>query len=74
MAVQIVEAAAEHEAVVLGGAAFRGTGGKGFLMDRIHRDLIDGYDEELELEFEDRTLAALTGDTSPDFTLESREG
>ena len=43
------------------------------LMDRIHRDLIDGYDEELELEFEDRTVAALTGDTSPDFTLESRE-
>jgi len=43
------------------------------LMDRIHRDLIDGYDEELELEFEDRTVAALTGDTSPDFTLESRD-
>jgi polyphosphate kinase 2 len=43
------------------------------LMDRIHRDLIDGYDEELELEFEDRTVAALTGDSSPDFTLESRE-
>ena len=41
------------------------------LMDRIHRDLIDGYDEELE--FEDRTVAALTGDTSPDFTLESRD-
>ncbi len=43
------------------------------LMERIHRDLIDGYDEELELEFEDRTVAQLTGDTSPDFTLESRE-
>jgi hypothetical protein len=43
------------------------------LMRRIHRDLIDGYDEELEMEFEDRTVAELTGDASPDFTAEDKE-
>lgn len=43
------------------------------LMRRIHRDLIDGYDEELEMEFEDRTVAELTGDASPDFTTQDKE-
>ena len=42
------------------------------LMRRIHRDLVDSYDEELELELEDRTLAQLTGDESPDFTQQDR--
>jgi polyphosphate kinase 2 len=32
------------------------------LMRRIHRDLIDSYDEELEMELEDRTVAELTGE------------
>jgi polyphosphate kinase 2 len=43
------------------------------LMSRIHRELIDGYDEELEMELEDRTLAELTGDPSSDFTHTSKE-
>lgn len=43
------------------------------LMSRIHRELIDGYDEELEMELEDRTLAELTGDQSPDFTHSNKE-
>ncbi|MFM1908171.1 MAG: hypothetical protein RLZZ591_1848 [Pseudomonadota bacterium] len=42
------------------------------LMRRIHRDLVDSYDEELELELEDRTLAQLTGDESSDFTQQDR--
>ena len=42
------------------------------LMRRIHRDLVDSYDEELELELEDRTLAQLTGDESLDFTQQDR--
>jgi polyphosphate kinase 2 len=41
-------------------------------MRRIHRDLVDSYDEELELELEDRTLAQLTGDESSDFTQQDR--
>ncbi|MDB5963686.1 MAG: hypothetical protein JWQ72_186 [Polaromonas sp.] len=32
------------------------------LMRRIRNDLIDSYDEELEMELEDRTLAELTGE------------
>jgi len=43
------------------------------LMRRIHRDLIDSYDEELEMELEDRTVAELTGDASPDHTTRDRE-
>ncbi len=43
------------------------------LMRRIHRDLIDSYDEELEMELEDRTVAELTGDASPDHTAQDRE-
>lgn len=31
------------------------------LMRRIRNDLIDSYDEELEMELEDRTAAELTG-------------
>jgi hypothetical protein len=32
------------------------------LMRRIRNDLIDSYDEELEMELEDRTVAELTGE------------
>ena len=35
------------------------------LMRRIHRDLIDSYDEELEMELEDRTVAELRGEPPP---------
>jgi polyphosphate kinase 2 len=42
------------------------------LMRRIHKDLLDSYDEELEMELEDRTVAELTGDGSPDFTLDDK--
>ena len=42
------------------------------LMRRIHRELLDSYDEELELELEDRTLEQLTGEVAPDFTQQSR--
>ena len=31
------------------------------MMRRIRHDLIDSYDEELEMELEDRTVAQLTG-------------
>ena len=41
------------------------------LLRRIERDLIDGYDEELELELEDRNLDALAGDgEAPDGGLD----
>ena len=43
------------------------------LMDRLRRELIDGYDEELELEVEDRMPALLAGGDTVDFTQESRE-
>jgi polyphosphate kinase 2 len=36
------------------------------LMQRIARDLIDGYDEELELEIEDRNLEELESGQAPD--------
>ncbi|HWS04313.1 MAG TPA: hypothetical protein VN230_00860 [Burkholderiaceae bacterium] len=42
------------------------------LMHRIHKDLLDSFDEELEMELEDRTVAELTGDGSPDFTLDDK--
>ena len=32
------------------------------LLRRIRNDLIDSYDEELEMELEDRTVAELTGE------------
>ena len=35
------------------------------VMRRIRHDLIDSYDEELEMELEDRTLAQLTGEEDP---------
>lgn len=35
------------------------------LMRRIRNDLIDSYDEELEMELEDRTVAELTGSVAP---------
>ena len=41
------------------------------LLHRIQRDLLDGYDEELEMEIEDRTVDAASALT--DFTPESRE-
>ena len=31
------------------------------MMQRVHRDLLDSYDEELEMEIEDRTLVGLDG-------------
>jgi polyphosphate kinase len=34
------------------------------LMRRIHRDLMDSYDEELEMELEDRTVDELTGEVA----------
>ncbi|HYW56603.1 MAG TPA: polyphosphate kinase 2 [Polaromonas sp.] len=34
-------------------------------MRRIRNDLIDSYDEELEMELEDRSMAELTGEASP---------
>jgi polyphosphate kinase len=43
------------------------------LMRRIRLDLIDGYDEELEMEIEDRTVAELTGDESASRKAEDRE-
>ncbi len=43
------------------------------LMRRIHRDLIDSYDEELEMELEDRTLAELTGDEPLAQTAQDKE-
>jgi len=43
------------------------------LMERLRRELIDGYDEELELEVEDRMPALLAGGDTVDFTQESRE-
>ncbi|MCJ0762397.1 polyphosphate kinase 2 [Variovorax terrae] len=43
------------------------------LMRRIHRDLIDSYDEELEMELEDRTVAELTGEVPPGQDVHHKE-
>ena len=43
------------------------------LIRRVHRELIDGYDEELELELEDRTLDGLSDDASPVRTESEKE-
>lgn len=43
------------------------------LMRRIHRDLIDSYDEELEMELEDRTVAELTGEVTASHTGHDKE-
>jgi polyphosphate kinase 2 len=43
------------------------------LMRRIRNDLIDSYDEELEMELEDRTLAELTGAEAPAHSAQDKE-
>ena len=43
------------------------------LIARIHRDLADSYDEELELEFEDRPLDALSGEPPQDASEEEKD-
>ncbi len=43
------------------------------LHSRILNDLMDGYDEELEMEIEDRHVDELTGDESPEALLEHKE-
>ena len=43
------------------------------LMRRIRHDLIDSYDEELEMELDDRSVAELTGDESSAFTHQDKE-
>ncbi len=42
------------------------------LVKRIHRDLQDDFDEELELELEDREHGVMPGDVSPGAALERR--
>ncbi|MES2412162.1 MAG: polyphosphate kinase 2 [Pseudomonadota bacterium] len=42
-------------------------------MRRIRHDLIDSYDEELEMELEDRTVAELTGEEAPAHTAQDKE-
>ena len=43
------------------------------LIARIHRDLADSYDEELELEFEDRPMDALSGEPPADASEEEKD-
>ncbi|MCY1164554.1 Polyphosphate:ADP phosphotransferase [compost metagenome] len=43
------------------------------LMRRIRNDLIDSYDEELEMELEDRTLAELTGEETQGHSAQDKE-
>jgi polyphosphate kinase 2 len=43
------------------------------LMRRIRNDLIDSYDEELEMELEDRTVAELTGSEVPAHSTQDKE-
>ena len=43
------------------------------MMRRIRHDLIDSYDEELEMELEDQTVAQLTGDVSLNQTEQEKE-
>ena len=43
------------------------------LIRRMHHELIDSYDEELELELEDQAMDALTGSGSPARTEEHKE-
>jgi polyphosphate kinase len=43
------------------------------LMRRIRNDLIDSYDEELEMELEDRTVAELTGAEVPAHSAQDKE-
>ena len=43
------------------------------LMRRIRKDLIDSYDEELEMELEDRTISEITGEEAPAHSAQERE-
>ncbi|HAF00856.1 MAG TPA: polyphosphate kinase 2, partial [Methylophilaceae bacterium] len=43
------------------------------LIKRIHKDLIDSYDEELELELEDRGLEQIAGDEIAALSDEDKE-
>ncbi len=43
------------------------------MMRRIRHDLIDSYDEELEMELEDQTVAQLTGEVSLNQTEQEKE-
>ncbi len=43
------------------------------LMRRIRNDLIDSYDEELEMELEDRTVAEMTGESQPAHSAQDKE-
>ena len=43
------------------------------VMRRIRNDLIDSYDEELEMELEDRTIAELTGAEAPAHSAQDKE-
>jgi polyphosphate kinase 2 len=43
------------------------------VMRRIRHELIDSYDEELEMELEDQTVAQLTGDEPPDHGARDKE-
>ena len=43
------------------------------LLNRIHADLMDGYDEELEMEIEDRHVDGLGGTLSPEALLLQKE-
>ncbi|MBE0590085.1 MAG: polyphosphate kinase 2 [Hydrogenophaga sp.] len=42
------------------------------LLTRIHNDLMDGYDEELEMEIEDRQVDALGGELDPEALLRQK--
>jgi len=44
------------------------------LIRRMHRELIDSYDEELELELEDRSESGLADDAPVSRTVDEREG
>ncbi|MBV1732974.1 MAG: polyphosphate kinase 2, partial [Hydrogenophaga sp.] len=43
------------------------------LLTRIHYDLMDGYDEELEMEIEDRHVDALGGELDPEALQQQKE-
>ena len=42
------------------------------LMRRIRNDLIDSYDEELEMELEDSAFAELTGEDAPGHSAQDK--
>ena len=43
------------------------------LMQRLRNELIDSYDEELEMELDDRTLAELTGEGGGTDSVQDKE-